>query len=134
MVEQPKVIKTCCSIHSGAITVLGHHTLSGSHSETVLATGGTEGSVKVWDLTSQYTTSKPPAQSAPPSPFHYHKLLLYGGFSTDGLFCWDLTNSKLVQSMEAHFSVLTAFSITPCGLKGVSSGRDAMCVVTWCGT
>ena len=31
--------------------------------------------------------------------------------------------------MEAHFSVVTAFSLTPCGLKGVSCGRDAVCVV-----
>ena len=53
VVEQPNVIRTFRSIHSGAISVLGLHTLSGSHSETVL---GTEGTVKVWDLTSQYFT------------------------------------------------------------------------------
>ena len=54
--EQPKVSRTFRSIHSGAISVLELHTLSGSHSGTVLATGGTEGTVKVWDLTSQYFT------------------------------------------------------------------------------
>ena len=58
-----------------------------------------------------------------------HKLLLYGGFSTGGLLCWDLTNSKQVQSMEVHFSVVTAFSIAYCGFKAVSCGIDAVCVV-----
>jgi len=47
--DEPKVIRTFRSIHSGAISVLQLHTLSGSHSGTVLATG-------------------PPARSAPPSP------------------------------------------------------------------
>jgi WD40 repeat protein len=61
--------------------------------------------------------------------FHPHKLLLYGGISTGGLFCWDLTKSELVKSMEAHFSVVTAFSISSCGLKGVFCGWDALFVV-----
>ena len=131
MVEQPKVIKTFCSIHSGAISVLGLHTLSGSHSGTFLATGGTEGTVNVWNLTSQnfshnFRTSSTVCSSL---TFHPHKLLLYGGFSTGGLFCWDLTKSELVKSMEAHVSVVTAFSISSCGLKGVSCGWDAVCVV-----
>jgi len=129
--DEPKVIRTFRSIHSGAISVLQLHTLSGSHSGTVLATGGTEGTVKVWDLTSQYYTHNFRTSGTVCSTltFHPQRLLLYGGFSTGGIFCWDLTNSKLVQSMEAHFSVVTAFSITSCGLKGVSCGRDAVCVV-----
>ena len=52
VVEQPKVIRTFRSIHSGAISVLELHTLSGSHSGTVLATGGTECTINVWVLTS----------------------------------------------------------------------------------
>merc|ERR1719318_1921141 len=76
VVEQPKVIRTFRSIHSGAISVLGLHTLSGSHSGTVLATGGTEGTVKVWDLTSQYFTHNFRTSSTVCSTltFHPHKL------------------------------------------------------------
>jgi len=131
MVEQLKIVRSFRSIHSGSISVMQLHTLSGAHSGTVLATGGTEGTVKVWDLTNQYYTHNFRTSSTVSSclTFHPHKLLLYGGFSSGALICWDLTTSKQVQSMEAHFSAVTAFSISTCGLKGVSCGRDAVCVM-----
>ena len=56
VVEQPKLVRTFLSIHSGAISVLELHTLLGAHSGTVLVMGATEGTVKVWDLNSQFFT------------------------------------------------------------------------------
>ena len=51
--------------------------LSGSPSGIVLAKGGIEGTVKVWDLTSQYFTHN--------LTFYPQKVLIYGGFSRWGL-------------------------------------------------
>ena len=47
-----RLIRTLRRIYSDAISVLELHTLSGSHSGTVLATGGTECTINVWVLTS----------------------------------------------------------------------------------
>lgn len=127
--EDPKIVRTFRSIHTGLICLLRlHHLESGS---TVLATGGTEGSVKVWDLTSQYYTHNFRTSSNLCSciTFHPKKLLLYAGFSTGALLCWDLMKSSVVQNLEAHFSTVTGFCISNDGLQGVSCGRDSVCVV-----
>ena len=104
--------------------VLELHSLPGSHSGTVLAHKGVGLAQPVLhaQLQDLWYSQLPPL--LPP-----HKLLLYGGFSTGGLLCWDLTNSKQVQRMEVHFSVVTAFSIAYCGFEAVSCGIDAVCVV-----
>ena len=55
-IENPAVTRTFRSIHTGFISVMKIHTLTGSHSGCILATGGSEGTVKVWDITNQYFT------------------------------------------------------------------------------
>ena len=47
----PRLVRTFRSIHSGPVSLMVVARLGGS---SVLATGGSDGSVKVWDLSSQY--------------------------------------------------------------------------------
>ena len=61
--------------------------------------------------------------------FHPSLLLLYAGFAGGGLFCWDLTTSRLAHTMTAHLSAVTGFAIAKDGSRAVSVGRDSVAVV-----
>ena len=71
------------------------------------------------------------AQSAPPSPSILTSCYCVEGSQQASSSTGTLPTPSWCrpQSKEAYFNVVTAFSITPCGLKGVSCGRDAVCVV-----
>ena len=58
---------------------------------------------------------------------HPTKLLLYGGFASGGLFCWDLSTSKLEHTMSAHLSAVTGLEVG--SERAVSCGRDAVAVL-----
>jgi len=128
--SKPEVVRTFRSIHVGPISVMALHTLDGGG--RVLATGGTDATVKVWDLDHQYYTHnfRTTSNVCTVITFHPKKLLIYGGFSGGGLFCWDLTNSKLAHTMEAHYSAVTGFQISSDGDQAVSCGRDKV-VILW---
>ena len=51
----PSLVRTFRSIHSGPVSLMKVARL-GPQGSSVLATGGSDGSVKVWDLSSQYFT------------------------------------------------------------------------------
>ena len=124
----PSLVRTFRSIHSGSVTLMRLERLGES---SVLATGGSDGSVKVWDLSSQYYTHnlRSPNTLVTTLTFNPTKLLLYVGHASGALACWDLTQSQLLHNMEAHFSAVTAFALDPDTSRAVSAGRDAVCVV-----
>ena len=124
----PSLVRTFRSIHSGTVNLLRLQRVGES---TVLATGGSDGSVKVWDLTSQYYTHnlRSPHTVVTVLTFHPTQLLLYVGHASGALSCWDLSQSKLLHNMEAHLSAVTALSISPDTNRAVSAGRDSVCVV-----
>ena len=124
----PSLVRTFRSIHSGPVSVMRVARVGTS---SVLATGGSDGSVKVWDLSSQYFTHnlRSPHTVVTLLTFHPRDLLLYVGHTTGALACWDLAQSSLLHTMEAHFSAVTAFAISPDSKRAVSAGRDAVCVV-----
>ena len=127
---RPSLVRTFRSIHSGPVSLMKVARL-GPQGSSVLATGGSDGSVKVWDLTSQYFTHnlRSPNTVVTVLTFHPTDLLLYVGHTTGALACWDLAQSSLRHNMEAHFSAVTAFAISPDTRRAVSAGRDAVCVV-----
>ena len=128
---EPQVVRTFRSIHTGPIAVCHLHRLATTGGR-LLATGGTDGSVKVWDLEAQYYTHNlraPGGGVATTVVLHPTKLLLYAGFASGGLFCWDLTTSKLVATLEAHHSTVTGLALAADGSRAVSCGRDGVAVV-----
>jgi len=125
-----EVTRTFRSIHTGPISICRLHRLSSGGK--LLATGGTDGSVKVWDLTAQYYTHNlraPGGGVASVITFHPSRLLIYAGFAGGGLFCWDLTTSRLAHTMTAHLSAVTGFAIGKDSSRAVSVGRDSVAVV-----
>ena len=124
----PSLVRTFRSIHTGAVCIMRMERLGAS---SVLATGGSDGSVKVWDLTSQYYTHnlRSPNTVVTVLTFNPRLLLLYVGHASGALSCWDLAQSKLVHNMAAHFSAVTALALSPDHSRAVSAGRDAVCVV-----
>ena len=86
----------------------------------------------MWDITSQYYTHNFRTNNnvCTVITFHPEKLLLYAGWVTGAITCWDMSNSKLVANMEAHFSAVTSLCINDDASRAVSSGRDSV-VVVW---
>jgi len=126
----PDIQKTFRSIHTGLISVLQMHVLEGGG--RILGTGGTDGTVKVWDLEHQFYTHNFRTGSGVCSVIHFHpsKLLVVIGFQSGGLFLYDLTNSKQVHQLQGHYSSVTGLQILPGGKELVSAGRDKV-VIIW---
>ena len=126
--KPPEIVRTFRSIHTGVIGLMSLHKVGEA---AVLATGGSDGSVKVWDLSAQYFTHnlRTANNVCTTITFHPQRLLLYAGWVTGALTAWDLTSSKLLANMEAHYSAVTGFVITEDGNKAVSGGRDSVLVV-----
>merc|ERR550532_2080107 len=80
---RPSLVRTFRSIHSGPVSLMKVARL-GPQGSSVLATGGSDGSVKVWDLTSQYFTHnlRSPNTVVTVLTFHPTDLLLYVGHTT----------------------------------------------------
>ena len=127
--KRPEIVRTFRSIHTGIISLMSLHKVGES---AVLATGGSDGSVKVWDLSAQYFTHnlRTANNVCTTITFHPQRLLLYAGWVTGALTVWDLTSSNLLANMEAHYSAVTSLVITEEGSRAVSGGRDSV-VVVW---
>ena len=126
--QATRLVRSFRSIHTGSIGLMR---LAKVLTSTVLATGGSDGSVKVWDLTSQYYTHnfRTSHNVCTVLNFHPTKLLLYAGWVDGAITCWDLSTSKLVSNLEAHFSAVTSFTMSKEAVKAVSSGRDSVLVI-----
>lgn len=98
----------------------------------LLASGSTDGALKVWDVVSKYCTHNFKGASGLFTVLRFHpkKYLLYGATSHDGsLFCWSLKDSALVQRLDAHTSVITDLQFID-SKKALTSSRDKV-VVLW---
>jgi len=128
---KPELVKTFRSIHTGPISLLKLHELvSGG---VILGTGGTDGTLKVWDLDAKYYTHNFRTGSGVCSciEFHPSKLVAVTGFQSGGLFVFDLTNSKQLHSLEGHYSAVTAVKVLAESSELVSAGRDKV-IIIWC--
>jgi len=126
----PEIMKTFRSIHTGPIAFMKMHVWdSGGR---VLATGGTDGTVKVWDLTQQYYTHNLRTGSGVCSvvELHPNKFMAVTGFQTGGLHLWDLVTSKQTHQLEGHYSTVTATKILVEKDELLSAGRDKV-VILW---
>ena len=106
------MVRTWKSLHLTPVVELAFDS-----SGTLLATGGTDGSLKVWDIRRQYCTHNLKGGSGVYSLVQFHpspdRLTVYGASMDGKIRCWDLRTSTLVATLEGHFSVVTGMTFFP---------------------
>lgn len=100
---------------------------------TLLATGGCDGTIKLWDVVKQYCTHNLKGSSGVVHLVQFHpdinKLQLFSSSMDCGIRVWDLRSSKCVCVLQSHYSPVTSLSFSSNGGTMVSSGRDKICTV-----
>ncbi|CAG5897727.1 unnamed protein product [Menidia menidia] len=100
---------------------------------TLLATGGCDGTIKIWDVVKQYCTHNLKGSSGVVHLVQFHpdidRLQLFSSSLDCGIRLWDLRSSQCVCVLQSHFSAVTSLSFSCDGSTMVSSGRDKICTV-----
>ncbi|KAM6957199.1 transducin beta-like protein 3 [Aplochiton taeniatus] len=100
---------------------------------TLLATGGCDGTIKLWDVLKQYCTHNLKGSSGVVHLVQFHPdmelLQLFSSSMDCGIRVWDLRSSQCVCVLQSHYSTVTSLALTPDGGTMVSSGRDKICTV-----
>ncbi|XP_070779484.1 transducin beta-like protein 3 [Enoplosus armatus] len=100
---------------------------------TLLATGGCDGTIKLWDVVKQYCTHNLKGSSGVVHLVQFHpdinRLQLFSSSLDCGIRLWDLRSSQCVCVLQSHYSAVTSLSFSPDGGTMVSSGRDKICTV-----
>uniref|UniRef100_A0A8C8DW70 Transducin beta like 3 n=1 Tax=Oryzias sinensis TaxID=183150 RepID=A0A8C8DW70_9TELE len=102
-------------------------------SSTLLATGGCDGTIKLWDVVKQYCTHNLKGSSGVVHLVQFHpdisRLQLFSSSLDCGIRMWDLRSSQCVCVLQSHYSSVTSLSFSADGGTMVSSGRDKICTV-----
>ncbi|XP_073250807.1 transducin beta-like protein 3 isoform X1 [Porites lutea] len=116
-------IRTWKAVHRAPIASMTFDSTS-----TLLATGSSDSTVKVWDIIKQYYTHNFKGSSGVVSLvcFHPNAQLLHLFSASDDckIRIWDLKTSRCLAVLESHYSVVTSLAFSHCGQYVVSSSRD----------
>uniref|UniRef100_A0A672Z3B4 U3 small nucleolar RNA-associated protein 13 C-terminal domain-containing protein n=1 Tax=Sphaeramia orbicularis TaxID=375764 RepID=A0A672Z3B4_9TELE len=100
---------------------------------TLLATGGCDGTIKIWDVVKQYCTHNLKGSSGVVHLVEFHpdinRLQLFSSSLDCGIRLWDLRSSECICVLQSHYSAVTSLSFSADGDTMVSSGRDKICTV-----
>lgn len=100
---------------------------------TLLATGGCDATIKVWDVVKQYCTHNLKGSSGVVHLVQFHpdisRLQLFSSSLDCSIRLWDLRSSQCVCVLQSHYSAVTSLSFSRNGDTMVSSGRDKICTV-----
>ncbi|KAJ7306116.1 hypothetical protein JRQ81_010482 [Phrynocephalus forsythii] len=100
---------------------------------TLLATGGCDSTIKIWDIPKQYCTHNLKGSSGVVHLVEFHpdisQLQLFSSSMDNIIRVWDLTSSQCVALLENHYSPVTSLAFSPDNETLVSSGRDKICTV-----
>uniref|UniRef100_A0A023GM38 Putative wd40-repeat-containing subunit of the 18s rrna processing complex n=1 Tax=Amblyomma triste TaxID=251400 RepID=A0A023GM38_AMBTT len=121
--------RTWKSFHQGPVSCMVFDSTS-----TLLASGGCDSTVKVWDVVRQYCTHHLRGAQGVFSVVSFHPDSqvgrLFGAADDYHIHVWDLSKSTLVGSLEGHFSVVTDLQFLEKGSQLLSSSRDKV-VILW---
>ncbi|XP_064470789.1 transducin beta-like protein 3 [Ornithodoros turicata] len=127
--ENTKLERTWKSFHVGSIACMAFDTTS-----TLLASGGCDSIIKVWDVVRQYCTHHLRGAQGVFSIVKFHPVAstaqLFGAADDYRIHVWDLRKSTLVGSLSGHFSVITDLAFIDDGGQLLSSSRDKV-VILW---
>ncbi|XP_057673752.1 transducin beta-like protein 3 [Corythoichthys intestinalis] len=126
--RQPQCTRSWKAIHTVPIASMTFDSTS-----TLLATGGCDGTVKLWDVVKQYCTHNLKGASGVVHLVEFHpdtdRLQLFTSSVDCGIRLWDLRTSQVVCVLQSHYSAVTSLSFSSDGNTMISSGRDKICTV-----
>lgn len=97
---------------------------------SLIATGGAEGAVKVWDLEGGYTTHNLRGHGGIISALRFwgrqgtNDWKLASGSDDCKVRVWDLVKSKCIATLDSHVSVVRGLDFSQDGTTLISGGRD----------
>ncbi|XP_061605673.1 transducin beta-like protein 3 [Phyllopteryx taeniolatus] len=122
-----------CTRSWKAIHTIPIASLTFDSTSTLLATGGCDGTIKLWDVVKQYCTHNLKGSSGVVHLVEFHpdseRLQLFSSSLDCGIRLWDLRTSQCVFVLQSHYSAVTSLSFSPDGDTMISSGRDKICTV-----
>ncbi|XP_075421861.1 transducin beta-like protein 3 isoform X2 [Ascaphus truei] len=126
--REGKCSRTWKAIHTAPVASMTFDPTS-----TLLATGGCDSTIKIWDVLKQYCTHNLKGSSGVVHLVHFHpdmsRLQLFSSSMDYKIRIWDLKSSKCLCVLETHYSAVTSLCFSPDGDTMVSSGRDKICTV-----
>ncbi|XP_072168148.1 transducin beta-like protein 3 [Diadema setosum] len=101
---------------------------------TLLATGSSDSTIKLWDVVRQYCTHNLKGSRGVVSLVQFHpdpeRLHLFSVSDDNHIRVWDLQTSSCLSVLESHYGAVTGLAFTGDGQTLLSSGRDSV-VVIW---
>lgn len=126
--RQAQCTRSWKAIHTAPVASMTFDSTS-----TLLATGGCDGTIKLWDVVKQYCTHNLKGSSGVVHLVQFHpdalKLQLFSSSLDCGIRVWDLRSSQCVCVLQSHYSAVTALGFSSDGQTMISSGRDKICTV-----
>lgn len=130
--EEFKVLKKISKAHSSPVIVCAMDPTS-----SLVATGGAEGGVKVWDLRGGHMTHSFTGHGGVVSALAFYcqgtDLRLASGSEDTKIRLWNLARSKCTAVLDGHVSVVRGLEFSKDGKMLVSGGRDKV-VNVWEGS
>ncbi|XP_014672367.1 PREDICTED: transducin beta-like protein 3 [Priapulus caudatus] len=127
--KEEKCIRTWKAIHTAPIL-----TMSFDSTSTLLATGSSDSTIKVWDIVRQYCTHNLKGSQGVISAVCFHPDISRLQVISSSLDCkvrvWSLETGTCDSELEGHFSVPTGFDFSQDGNTLLSCGRDKV-VILW---
>uniref|UniRef100_H3BWL6 Transducin beta like 3 n=1 Tax=Tetraodon nigroviridis TaxID=99883 RepID=H3BWL6_TETNG len=126
--RQAQCTRSWRAIHTAPVASMTFDSTS-----TLLATGGCDGTIKLWDVVKQYCTHNLRGSSGVIQLVQFHpdidRLQLFSSSMDCSIRIWDLSSSQCVCVLQSHYSAVTSLSFSLDGDTMVSSGRDKICTV-----
>uniref|UniRef100_A0A3Q3BNA9 Transducin beta like 3 n=1 Tax=Kryptolebias marmoratus TaxID=37003 RepID=A0A3Q3BNA9_KRYMA len=126
--RQAKCTRSWKAIHTVPVASMTFDSTS-----TLLATGGCDGTIKLWDVVKQYCTHNLKGSSGVVHLVQFHpdikRLQLFSSSLDCGIRMWDLRSSQCVCVLQSHYSAVTSLSFSSDSSTMISSGRDKICTV-----
>ncbi|XP_054246864.1 transducin beta-like protein 3 [Indicator indicator] len=125
--QEERCVRTWRAVHTAPVASMAFDSTS-----TLLATGGCDSTIKIWDMIKQYCTHNLRGSSGVVHLVQFHPdpscLQLFSSSIDYKIRIWDLSSSKCVAMLGGHFSAVTSLAFAD-GNTLLSSGRDKVCLV-----
>lgn len=118
--------KTWKNLHVGPISCLEY-----SSKSDLLASGGTDSLIRVWDFNNQVCKGSLKGAQGVVSVIKFHPVedVLIGAGDDATIYAWSHESREIVKKFPGHISKVTSISFTADGKFFVSSGRDKVLIL-----